>query len=383
MTAFNLEPGGCFVGRVWRPEIGPSLVMVRAQDVIDITSVLAPTMSSLLELPDIEKHLLSVKGEVVCDLESLGRSSMGAGEDKGVMHILAPCDLQAVKACGVTFARSMIERVIEERAGGDPAKAAKIREQVSEIIGGSLKNLVPGSKEADRVKKLLSREGLWSQYLEVGIGPYAEVFSKAQPMSAVGWGAKVGLHPVSKWNNPEPEIVLAVSSAGQIRGAALGNDVNLRDVEGRSALLLGKAKDNNASASIGPFIRLFDSNFSLQDVRNIEMTMTVNGVDGFGLKASCSMKEISRDPADLVAQTLGDHHQYPDGMMLYLGSMFAPVQDRGKPGSGFTHVIGDEVAIHAPELGTLKNHVHLSTECPKWTFGATSLMRNLAARTLI
>jgi fumarylacetoacetate (FAA) hydrolase family protein len=111
--------------------------------------------------------------------------------------------------------------------------------------------------------------------------------------------------------------------------------------------------------------------------------MTVNGVDGFGLTASCSMKEISRDPADLVAQTLGDHHQYPDGMMLYLGSMFAPVQDRGKAGSGFTHVIGDEVAIHAPELGTLKNHVHLSTECPKWTFGATSLMRNLAARTLI
>jgi fumarylacetoacetate (FAA) hydrolase family protein len=303
--------------------------------------------------------------------------------DPGSAHFLAPCDLQPVKACGVTFARSMVERVIEERAAGDPAKAEAVRARIGAAIGDSLRSIRPGSEEAARVKAALIAEGLWSQYLEVGIGPDAEVFSKAQPLAAVGPGAEVGLHPVSKWNNPEPEIVLAVSSKGRIVGAALGNDVNLRDVEGRSALLLGKAKDNNASCAIGPMIRLFDAGFGIDDVRGAELTLTVEGPEGYVLNGRSSMKEISRDPEDLVAQTIGRHHQYPDGFMLFLGTLFAPTEDRDHPGEGFTHKIGDRVTIAAPGLGRLTNTVRLATECPPWTFGTAALMRNLSARSLL
>jgi fumarylacetoacetate (FAA) hydrolase family protein len=273
--------------------------------------------------------------------------------------------------------------VIEERAAGNPDLALKIRERVGAIIGDSLRNLKAGSEEAARVKAALIEEGVWSQYLEVGIGPDAEVFTKSQPMSAVGHGAEVGLHPISTWNNPEPEVVLAVNSQGQVKGATLGNDVNLRDVEGRSALLLGKAKDNNASCSVGPFIRLFDETYSMEDVRSAELALKVEGPDGYVLNGRSTMKEISRDPLDLVAQTIGKHHQYPDGFVLFMGTLFAPVEDRDTPGQGFTHKIGDVVTISNPQLGALTNTVRLSTECSPWRFGSSHLMRNLASRGLI
>ena len=377
----SLPQEGMFVGRVWRRGIGPSLVTVRGDEVVDITTREAPTMRDLLEQPDIAAFVEGIAGEGIGSLDALAHASVeGTG---GITRLIAPVDLQAVKACGVTFARSMIERVIEERAGGDPGRADAIRGRVARVIGDSLRDLVPGSDEAAEVKRLLQHEGLWSQYLEVGIGPDAEVFTKAQPMAAVGWGASVGLHPVSHWNNPEPEVVLAVESTGRIVGATLGNDVNLRDVEGRSALLLGKAKDNNAAASLGPFIRIFDDGFSLDDVRRIELSLHVQGEDGFVLEGRSSMAEISRDPADLVGQARGRHHQYPDGFVLYCGTMFAPVQDRGAPGQGFTHHLGDVVTITAPELGALTNTVRLATEAPEWTFGTAALMRNLAGRGLI
>jgi fumarylacetoacetate (FAA) hydrolase family protein len=377
----NLPDSGTFLGRVWRQGIGPSLVVIRAGRVIDITSVTAPTMRDLLEQPDIGAFVASQPGEDIGALDEIARASVEPTGD--ATRLLAPCDLQAIKACGVTFARSMIERVIEERAAGDPSRAEAIRARVAAAIGDSLRNLVPGSAEAAEVKRLLQAEGLWSQYLEVGIGPDAEVFSKAQPMAAVGWGASVGLHPISRWNNPEPEVVMVVDSTGRIVGATLGNDVNLRDVEGRSALLLGKAKDNNAAASLGPFIRIFDAGFTLDTVRRMDLALTVTGTDGFTLTGRSSMAEISRDPADLVAQTRGRHHQYPDGFLLYCGTMFAPVQDRDGPGQGFTHHLGDVVTIAAPELGALTNTVRLATEAPEWTFGTGALMRNLAARHLL
>ena len=297
--------------------------------------------------------------------------------------LLAPCDLHVIKACGVTFARSMLERVIEEMAEGDLTRAQQARERVVAIIGDSLRAVQPGSEQATRIKEALVAEDMWSQYLEVGIGPDAEVFTKSPVMSAVGYGANIGLLPASQWNNPEPEIVLAVNSRGEVSGVTLGNDVNLRDLEGRSALLLGKSKDNNASCAIGPFLRLFDATFGLDDVRQAEIDLEVRGEDGFRLLGHSSMKEISRDPLDLVSQTIGRHHQYPDGFVLFLGTMFAPVEDRDEPGEGFTHKLGDVVDISTAKLGTLRNTVRLSTECPEWQFGITALMRNLADRRLL
>ncbi|UWM79087.1 fumarylacetoacetate hydrolase family protein (plasmid) [Rhizobium sp. WSM4643] len=374
---------GLFVGRIWNPEVaGPSIVTSREGVLVDITSREAPTLSALLERQDAAGFVRAASGKTVGSLTDIAANSTGV-PDQTRPYLLAPVDLQAVKACGVTFAQSMIERVIEEKAAGNPERAASIRERVSTLIGGSLTNLKAGSPEAAKVKQALIDEGMWSQYLEVGIGPDAEVFTKAPVLSSVGWGADVGLHPISTWNNPEPEIVLAVNSRGEIKGATLGNDVNLRDVEGRSALLLGKAKDNNASCSIGPFIRLFDAGYSLDDVRNAELDLKVTGQDGFVLHGKSSMSKISRDPTDLVKQTVGAHHQYPDGFMLFLGTLFAPTQDRDAPKQGFTHKIGDVVEISSAGLGALVNTVRLSTECAPWTFGISALMSNLAKRGLL
>lgn len=379
----NTLSGATLVGRVWRPDVqGAALVMLRGDRVIDITTRGVPTMRDLMELDDIPGYLSGIEGEDLGPLaEITANSDESAPGDK--LRLLSPADLQVIKASGVTFAESMVERVIEEQAAGNADLAQDIRAKVADIIGDSLRGIVPGSDKAMQVKQVLIDEGLWSQYLEVGIGPDAEVFTKAQPTSSVGWGASVGLHPMSSWNNPEPEIVLAVNSKGDIKGATLGNDVNLRDVEGRSALLLGKAKDNNASCSIGPFIRAFDAGYGIDDVNRAELTLRVEGEDGFVLDGRSSMTRISRDPASIVAQTIGRHHQYPDGFMLFLGTLFAPIQDRDEPGQGFTHKVGDVVTIAEPGLGMLRNTVRLSTDCPEWSFGIAATMRNLAARGLL
>ncbi len=379
----HLPETGTYVGRVWRPEVnGPSVVVRRGDRLVDITSTRFPTMQALLEADDPAAAAKGAEGQDIGALDAVAANSSEAPDMSGA-YFLAPCDLQPVKACGVTFVSSMLERVIEEKAKGDPAKADSIRERCTQILGDSLRAVVPGSPKAMALKEALIAEGVWSQYLEVGIGPDAEVFTKAQAMSAVGGGASIGLHPVSTWNNPEPEVVLAVDSAGTIKGATLGNDVNLRDVEGRSALLLGKAKDNNASCAIGPMLRLFDEGFGLDDVRGAQLTLQVSGEDGFVLHGSSSMSEISRDPEDLVKQARGPHHQYPDGFFLMLGTLFAPTQDRDTPGGGFTHKMGDVVSISNPALGCLQNTVRLSTECPPWVFGTSALMKNLASRDLI
>jgi fumarylacetoacetate (FAA) hydrolase family protein len=373
---------GTLVGRAWIPGRigGPSVVQVRDDGVFDLSGV-AATMSLLLD----EANPVAVVGGArgaprIGSLAELLANTPPEDRDEGKPWLLAPCDLQAIKAAGVTFVKSMLERVIEEQARGDAAKADSIRSRVGELLGGELKSLKPGSEAAAKVKQVLIEQGAWSQYLEVGIGPDAEIFTQAPAMSGVGTGVEIGLHPRSTWNNPEPEVVLAISSAGRIVGATLGNDVNLRDFEGRSALLLGKAKDNNGSAALGPFIRLLDDSFTLDDVRGIEVRLTVDGTDGFHLDARSSMREISRDVTELVANTIGPIHQYPDGAVLYCGTMFAPVEDRGEPGRGFTHKLGDIVQVAATELGALVNRVGTSDKIAPWTFGAGALMKNLAAR---
>lgn len=365
---------GTLVGRIWigGDLPGPRTVVAQNDGLFDLSG-LAPTLSDLFELPDLANKVRRYPGERLCSL------------DEALSHhaVLAPCDLQAIKAAGVTFADSLIERVIEERAKGDLTAATRLRGELAIVFGGSLKGLKPGSPEAMEAKRVLMRDGLWSQYLEVGIGPDAEIFTKAQPMSAVGCGALIGLHSKSAWNNPEPEIVLAVNSRGHIVGATLGNDVNLRDFEGRSALLLSKAKDNNASCAIGPFVRLFDETFSLDEVRDAEVRLEVRGKDQFTTDGTNSMREISRDPVDLVAATIGKEHQYPDGLMLFLGTMFVPTKDRREAGSGFTHEEGDVVRVSSPKLGTLVNVVTTSDRAPPWQFGVRELMRSLSARGLI
>ncbi|XDA99226.1 fumarylacetoacetate hydrolase family protein [Sulfitobacter sp. LCG007] len=382
LGASDILPGDAsaiLVGRVWsEAEGGPCPVLIRQAEVLDLSGI-SPTVSGLLERDDL---LSLLEG----DYPSLGPLDgfLDTGSGQGASgRLLAPCDLQAIKAAGVTFAGSMIERVIEERAKGDPGRAEALRHEIAEVLGGSLRGVVPGSDKAAAAKERLQELGLWSQYLEVGIGPDAEVFTKSQPLSAVGCGADIGVHAASSWNNPEPEVVLAVSSAGAIRGASLGNDVNLRDVEGRSALLLGKAKDNNCSAAIGPFIRIFDDRFTLEDVSELTVGLDIHGEDGFTLSDVSRMSEISRAPADLVAQTCNASHCYPDGFMLYLGTMFAPTKDREAPGLGFTHHTGDVVAISADPLGRLVNTVRPCDALPPWTFGTRALMENLAGRGLL
>ena len=372
---------GALAGRVWRPGIGPCVVAVREEGVFDISGTCA-TMSELSAMDNPAQTLKAAHGEKIASLDEI-LANTPSGRDVSKPWLLAPIDLQVIKAAGVTFAVSMLERVIEERARGDASAAAAIRTEVLRLVGDDLSRLKPGSPEAMALKEVLVAQGAWSQYLEVGIGPDAEVFTKAPTLSAVGAFMDAGLHPKSTWNNPEPEVVIVVTADGRIVGASLGNDVNLRDFEGRSALLLSKAKDNNASCALGPFIRFFDESFSLDDVRSTTVTLTVEGEDGFTLEGSSSITKISRDPEDLVAQTLGPHHQYPDGFVLFLGTMFAPTQDRDDPGMGFTHKTGDIVTIAAPKLGKLVNRMKPSSECEPWTFGLGALMKNLAARGLL
>jgi fumarylacetoacetate (FAA) hydrolase family protein len=374
------EPGATLVGRIHDPdEGGPSVVAVRGDELVDLSDT-APTITDLLEHPD-PAHLARTA-------QPRGSWSLHHVLANTLHHtpgpkLLPPADLQVIKAAGVTFAKSMLERVIEEKAGGDASRSSRIRSEVEQAIGSSLATLVPGSDQARAAKASLVRDGLWSQYLEVGLGPDPEIFTKAPVLSTVGHGAEVGIAEGSEWNNPEPEVVLALRADGTIVGATLGNDVNLRDVEGRSALLLPKAKDNNASASLGPFLRLFDDTFDLDTVRRLDVRLEVQGEDGFHLDGFSSMREISRDPLDLARAAIGRHHQYPDGLVLYTGTLFAPTEDRDEPGQGFTHRIGDIVRISSPQLGTLANRVNHSEKCPEWTDGVRGIMRNLAQRGLL
>ena len=378
------DPQGTLVGRVWAPQgavPGPAVVALRPEGVFDL-SAHYPTMSTLLDTLAPAEAARTATGQYLCSVDDLLANSQPGARDATRPWLLAPCDLQVVKAAGVTFAASLIERVIEEQARGDASRAQGLRSQVIGLIGQNLADIRPGSPEAMRLKALLQDKGLWSQYLEVGIGPDAEVFTKAPVLASVGCGDDIGIRADSAWNNPEPEVVLAVNSRGQIVGATLGNDVNLRDVEGRSALLLGKAKDNNASCALGPFIRLFDASFGLEQVRNETVHLRVAGADGFELRGINTMASISRDPADLVAQTLAAH-QYPDGFMLFMGTLFAPIEDRDQPGGGFTHHLGDLVSIQSAWLGGLHNRVAHSEAAPPWRFGLRAFMANLAQRGLL
>jgi fumarylacetoacetate (FAA) hydrolase family protein len=367
------------VGRLQTRE-GPTPIVVVEGRVRDVSKH-APTVSQLLNgWTGSVSHVIDNSTDLG-PLESFNLTQPFAGAKD--IRLLSPFDLQCIKASGVTFAISAMERVIEERCRGDASKAQSLRDSLRERIGADIRSVKPGSEQAKKLKAALISDGLWSQYLEVAIGPDAEIFTKAPTLSSVGWGDWIGVRSDSAWNNPEPEIVLAVDSAGRILGASLGNDVNLRDIEGRSALLLGKAKDNNASCAIGPFIRLFDGGFTLDDVRQSVVRLEITGEEGFKLEGQSSMNQISRDPTELVGQTICKHHAYPDGFALFLGTMFAPIVDRGAAGQGFTHKSGDIVRVSTEKLGVLENKVTTCDQAPPWSLGIAELMRNLARRGLL
>ncbi|WP_286794893.1 fumarylacetoacetate hydrolase family protein [Microbacterium sp. UBA3394] len=371
------------VGRVWDPGVdGPCVVVLRGDTLWDVTETF-PTMRTLTERDDAAAAAATAAGRKIAGLGEILANTNPDARDVSRPWLLSPIDLHVVKAAGVTFPVSMLERIIEERARGEADAAEGVRAQISGALGSDLTALVPGSPEAIRLKEVLIAEGLWSQYLEVGIGPDAEIFTKAPVMSTVGTSVDVGIRQDSQWNNPEPEIVLVISSSGMIVGATLGNDVNLRDIEGRSALLLGQAKDNNGSAAVGPFIRLFDDDFGLDELRNEVVTLSVQGADGFRMSGTSPLAQISRDPADLAAQAIGAHHQYPDGLVLFLGTMFAPIDDRDEPGHGFTHHLDDVVEISSPRLGALVNRVRHSDAIPPWDFGIAALFTSLATRKVL
>ncbi|HVI31473.1 MAG TPA: fumarylacetoacetate hydrolase family protein [Phenylobacterium sp.] len=355
------------VGRI-QTAAGPTPVIVRDGRLTDVSRAF-PTVSEMLN---------AWTGDVPAGVD------LGPVEafDFAASPLLAPVDLQCLKAAGVTFAVSAVERVIEERARGDAARAEEIRGDLRDKVGADIRAVQPGSEEAARLKAALIADGLWSQYLEVAIGPDAEIFTKGPVLSAMGHGAQIGVRSDSAWNNPEPEVVLVCDAQGRALGATLGNDVNLRDFEGRSALLLGKAKDNNASCALGPFIRLFDGGFTVDDVRRAEVELTIEGRDNYRLEGRSFMSEISRDPLELVRQAMSEH-QYPDGFVLFCGTLFAPTQDREVPGLGFTHKVGDVVRVASPRLGVLQNEVTTSKAAPPWAFGIAELMRNLAGRGLL
>jgi fumarylacetoacetate (FAA) hydrolase family protein len=372
------------VGRAWVPaEEGPSVIAVRGDDAVDLTRAY-PTVSHLLNVAKpADVRAVMQSAPVLGPIGDVVANSAEGHRDPTRPWLLAPCDLQVVMASGVTYVASLLERVIEERTHGNPALADGVRREIEAIIGADLRGIRPGSRQAARIKEVLTARGMWSPYLEVGIGPDAELFTKCPSLAPVGFGARVGIHQASVWNNPEPELVLAVNGAGAIVAVTLGNDVNLRDVEGRSALLLGRAKDNNASCAVGPFFRMLDERFPLDAVRRVSFETVVTGTDGFRVAHVTRVSEISRDVADLAGQAIGRTHQYPDGFILFVGTMFAPVDDRGAPGSGFTHKVGDTVSISAPELGTLVNEVVTCDQAEPWTFGTGALMANLARRGLL
>lgn len=372
---------GTLVGRVWVGGAlpGPAVVALRPEGVFDLSEHY-PTMSTLLDTEHPAKAARRAPGRRLCSVDELLANSLPGTRNETLPWLLAPCDLQVVKAAGVTFAASLIERVIEEQARGDASRAQGLRNQVIALIGESLADIRPGSSQAMALKALLQQKGLWSQYLEVGIGPDAEVFTKAPVLASVGCGEDIGIRADSDWNNPEPEVVLAVNSRGGIVGATLGNDVNLRDVEGRSALLLGRAKDNNASCAMGPFFRMLDERFTLDHARRVTFETVVEGADDFRIAHQTRVGEISRDLAELAGQAIGKYHRYPDGLVLFIGTMFAPVADRGAPGSGFTHKWGDVVSIASPEIGRLVNEVVACDAAEPWSFGTGALMTSLARR---
>jgi len=384
LTAAQVLPSdgyaGTLVGRALFPGVfpGPCVVAIREDGVHNISGTV-PTMAQLLNAPNPLATLQRALRNCVYlgPLESLLENSTPSTHDPLKPYLLTPIDLQAVKAVGLTFVNGLLQRFADDNGGA--ATVAKMEKAAGVALG----KILPGSEEAARLRTALMEDGLWNDTLEVGFGPDVELFTKAQPLSAVGTGAEIAVLPTSKQTFAEPEVVLMLNADGKICGATLGCDMTARDVEARSLLLLGRAKDQNATCAVGPFIRLFDQTFSLPNVQGMNLTYAFEGADDAVFTDTGSMDQIGRGLITLARQVVNEHHGYPDGVALFTGCMFKAPSSRGASDTPFTHQVGDVVIIKASPLGTLINRVNTTDKVRPWSFGMSDLMANLANRQLL
>jgi len=369
---------GTFFGRAMVPGVGASVVALNSHgNLIDITpfvvasSVLCNNPRMLEVLREAREHGENIGGigEV---LANTNRS------DNQVPYFLAPIDFQAAVGAGVTYINSWLERVVSAHP-----KLPDLRAQLIAIIGGDNLVVKPGSDTAQKVMEFLESMGIDDDYTKPAFGTHAEIFDKAMSCDAVGPGhismrtdaPKRGAPPTAVGS--ESELILIVNKNAKIVGYTVGNDFSAGGFENASHLYLPKAKHYDGSAGMSPLVRVPDESFTAENATSLNITLFVEGRDGFVLRAarkegqvgllspgrSYSTGEISRPHTELADQALAvNRHEF--GRAVYCGAGYIPTMNREDPErptkfNEFTHRPGDTVSIIASDW--LAGCVHVVT----------------------